>query len=137
MKNINHSFFIIALLLFASCETDLSNYSCSNCFQNVPEEGEAILEFTINEENTAVRYFVYEGTEPGRDTLISDTTTNQMVSIYLLTEQDYCAEAIYTRNGKTIHVFDGGKIRIGELSCYEEPCYYPRDLTINLRLLSD
>lgn len=120
---------------FFACDPDFSSsFSCDDCLDYVPSEGKTIIKFTINEENPQVPYYIYNGKNAGEDTLKIDTATTESESIFLATEQDFSAEAIYKSGNKTIHVFDGGEVKVSEEECDETVCYRVKVLNLDLTL---
>lgn len=121
------------LLMTYSCEPDFPD--CDDCTVYVPEEGKVLIDFTINNKNPEVVFFVYKGEEPGTDTVFSDTSSSETYTLFLQTETHYSFEAVYQKGNKEIHTFDGGEIKVDEIECDDDPCYYARVLQPDLRLI--
>lgn len=134
---IRYSWGLLMIMLFtivSSCDPDFSTY-CNNCTVTVPEEGKVLVEITFNSENTEVPVFIYKGKETGKDTVYADTLTQSPLRLFLKTEQDYSAEAIYQSGAQEIHAFDGGQIKVEETECDDEACYYAKVLNLDLTLI--
>lgn len=139
MQKANITFIIILItaVFHTACDPDLNSLDCDTCVEYIPEEGKVLVDFTINEENPEVIYHVYLGDEVGEDTLFTDTARTTTETLFLETELHYSFEAIYQDGSKAIHAFDGGETKVAEIECDEEPCYYARVLSVDLRLLND
>lgn len=134
----NYKRFLLALfilpLLFWSCDPDFRFMNCNNCKDYVPDEGKTIIKFTTNQGNPEVPFFIYKGEKTGQDTVIVDKAQSESESLFLETETDFSVEAIYQMDDKTVHVFDGGKIRVDEIECDETTCYQAKVLNLDLEL---
>ncbi|MFO8053649.1 MAG: hypothetical protein R6U19_00605 [Bacteroidales bacterium] len=130
---------LFLFLLFPSCESgSLFSLRCDHCTDVVPDKGKSIIRFTINQENPKVVFYLYEGREPGKDTILQDTISSETYTIFLKTERDYCGQAVYHKGNTTIHAFDGGELKVEEIECEDDdPCYYAKVLNLDLRLLAD
>ncbi|MCF8332282.1 MAG: hypothetical protein K9H84_07510 [Bacteroidales bacterium] len=131
--NVIISLFSFGLIIITGCDANFPD--CDDCTVYVPEEGKVLIDFTINDENPEVVFFVYESEEAGKDTVFSDTSSSETYTLFLQTETHYTFEAIYYEGHKEIHTFDGGQIKVEEMECDNDPCYYAKVLEPDMRLL--
>lgn len=135
----------IALILISSAFIPLQHYSCSTedfqvvdcseCYTDKPEFSEAKISVTIDDENLQVPITVYLGSYDDGLIVYEDITTIRLNYVWLKNEVDYTLVAEYTRNGRTVNVVNGltMKIRKDYENC-NEPCYYVRNRSVNLKL---
>ncbi len=129
--------FVMSLpVLYISCEDGIYTGSvCSHCTTQKPSEGKVHLRFTLDDQQPRVPFIIYEGKGSGGVTVLRDTAETDLFAVFLEVEKDYTAEAIYKRDGKVIHAFDGGDIRVRKSECDEVECYYTRVLKLDLELI--
>lgn len=133
---------LVAIILVFSikitgCEQeDLNSFvNCDDCFDNIPDSANLIVSVTINDENPYVPLTFYEGDYELGVVDYRDTARGDELYLYSEVGIEYSVMATYQKNGTTIFVVDGDKMRVvnGEEDCYS-PCYYVRGGTLDLTL---
>lgn len=131
-------FLVLALSLKTTgCEQeDLDFYiDCDLCLESIPDSADLIVTVTINEENPFVPLTFYKGDYEQGVVDYRDTARTGKLFLYSAVDIDYAVMATYQKDGKTIYVVDGDRMRVvsGEGECYP-PCYYIRGGTLDLSL---
>lgn len=131
------AFILVLTIKMTGCEQeDLDFYiDCDFCLESVPDSAELIITVTINEENPYVPLTFYKGDYEHGVVDYRDTTSAEELFLFSEVGTDYSVMATYLKDGKTIYVIDGDRMRVvnGEGECYP-PCYYIRGGTLDLRL---
>jgi hypothetical protein len=145
----SNNLLIIIMLIFMVSAIGCQNYeywskACDDCLIDEPSEGELTLKFLLDDENKSVAFRVYEGEIETGNLIIEDTALVNSVTFTMPSEIKYSAEAFYHKDGKTIVVVDGDKIRTQTTSCPDEndpesthSCWYVVPAFLNLELLKD
>lgn len=140
LENITKALVAIILVLslkMAGCEMeDLNLYvDCDGCFDFVPDSADLVVTVTINDENPFVPLTFYEGDYELGVVDYRDTAHSDELFLYSKIGIEYSVMATYQKDGETIFVVDGDRMRVvnGEEDCYS-PCYYIRGGTLDLTL---
>ena len=103
---------VIAILII-SCDKnfDFLEIDCSECYSNSPENGELIINVTINNENPEVPIAIYrDRIESGR-IRINDTITQKTVCIEVPLNHYYSVTAKYMVGNDSVLAIDGERIK--------------------------
>jgi len=140
MKSIKYTLTIILLgILFIFCERkeplDLSEFNCSECYQEKPEWGSILVHVTIDDENPRVPLVVYFGNFEDGNIDWYDTADTKEYYIEVRSDYYYSVTAEYKKGEKTIYAVDGDKIKLKYSSedC-DVPCYYFKGGYFDLKL---
>lgn len=127
---------LVVLAIFA-CERKFEFFEldCDDCYQDKPECGPLIIYFSFNEENDSVNYIIYRGNFENRDIEYAGKATFTEEQIDVPVNEYYSVEALYLKDGDTIHVVDGDRFKLKkETSECDKTCYYFKDGMIDVRL---
>lgn len=130
-------YFILFFFVIFACERNYEFFEldCENCYQDKPECGPLIIYFSFDDENDSVSYTVYRGNFESREVEYTGKATFTEEQIDVPVNEYYSVEALYLKNGDTIHVVDGDKFKLKkETSECDKKCYYFKDGMIDVRL---
>jgi len=103
----------IMAILIISCDEnfDFLEIDCSECYGTRPEDGELIINVTINDENPEVPIAIYrDRIESGR-IRIKDTISEKTVYIEVPLNHYYSIKAEYKVGNDSVFAIDGEKIK--------------------------
>jgi len=103
----------IMAILIISCDKnyDFLEVDCSECYRTRPENGELIINVTINDENPEVPIAIYrDRIESGR-IKIKDTILEKTVYIEVPLNHYYSVKAEYKVGNDSVFAIDGERIK--------------------------
>jgi hypothetical protein len=127
MKFFSVLFLIVGLIV--SCVDpvyyDGDSVDCYNCYQEMPDSADLIIDLTVDDENPQVLISVYSG-KANNSPLISqfdaDTST---VFVYVPVNSYYSVEAVYQSDDNTIRAIDGDMLEVKLVTeLCDEDCWY-------------
>jgi hypothetical protein len=142
MKGILISIYILgSFFLFTKCsdKTGLaSDYSCTDCNQEVPVNSTLTILLTINDNNKAVPITIYRGyfvLNSSVNKVIDTIATDVKFEIQMPVNSRYTAVATYKKNGKEVKSVDGEEFTTKDVADYcGVTCYKTLGGTLDVKL---
>ena len=131
---------ILGLVVLFSCEAessdlpnveDCEHYDYKDCNATQPYEASMTINFSITSQNKEVVFEVYKGYVDDNNLFFRDTSTVASLSYYMPVNEYWSVLAIYHRDGKTIKVIDGGKIKVHSKKVCDSTCWSVDDLVLD------
>ena len=127
----------IMAILIVSCDEnfDFLEIDCSECYRIRPENGELIINVTINNENPEVPIVIYrDRIESGR-IRIRDTVSEKTVYIEVPLNHYYSVKAEYKAGNDSVFAIDGERIKTQRVTCQcDTICWIIKGGRYDLRL---
>lgn len=113
---------------------DCENYSY-DCNTQEPYEWKMQIEVTINNENTKIPIWVYEGKFNDTSHMVyTDTLTETSTTVIFPLNKYYFTKALYKQGGKTIYAIDGVFFKKYSRSVCDSTCWYIKNEVMDVRL---
>jgi hypothetical protein len=143
VKNILLMLLLGSLLALYSCKgsaddlpevEDCDKYFYEDCNTIQPIEADMTIHFSINTHIKQVAFEVYKGYVDDNHLFFRDTTTNTSVTYRMPVDEYWSVLAIYQRDGKTIKVIDGDKIRVHSKKVCDSTCWSVSNIDLEVEL---
>jgi len=109
-----------------SCERiEETMVDCNDCIDSYPSVADISIRFSINEENSIIKFKLYRGSLESNDLIMDGITYLPDWDVRLDVNQYYTVVAEYSSGGKTIYVVDGTNLRVKlDKSSCDQDCYF-------------
>ncbi len=119
----------------------LREKACDPCITEKITEGDLVIQFSVDDENTAIPYQVFEGNYEKGIVVVTDTSKTKERTHKLATGKTYTVAARYIYHEEKTMVIDADKIKATKASCSdpEDPeqtiyCWYVSPGRADVRL---
>ena len=102
---------------------DCEHYDYKDCNTVEPYDAEMIINFSISSKTKYVPFEVYKGYVDDQVLLFRDTSWSDQLSYNMPVNERYSIKAKYKKDGKTIYVIDGGKLKVHSKKVCDSTCW--------------
>ena len=128
---------VISMILFSVCEEKVftGDVDCNECYTEKPDSLDLTIHWTKNEDYPEIPVILFKGKADQGELIDTFFCFEDPAYIWVKSEEEYAAKAIYKSEERTVIVVDGTvqKLKTVSSEC-DVPCYVITNEELQLKL---